>query len=212
MRCARTTRAPGSTTSTRRPCGARSAARPSTTWRRCGRSSGSSSVRDTCSGTRAGWSSRRRPCAGSATRPCAACSPTCPRAAPATTTSAMPGRAGTTPAAPGRGRSAVRLSVNDFEVGETERRTSAAVCLLVDLSYSMALRGTWGVAKQTALALHALIRSRYPQDSIQVIGFSNYARELREVDLAGLGWDMVQGTNLHHALVLAGRFLDRRPG
>ena len=105
----------------------------------------------------------------------------------------------------------VRLSVSDFEVGETERRTSAAVCLLVDLSYSMALRGTWGVAKQTALALHALVRSRYPQDAIQVIGFSNYARVLQETDLAGLGWDMVQGTNLHHALVLAGRFLDRRP-
>jgi uncharacterized protein with von Willebrand factor type A (vWA) domain len=105
----------------------------------------------------------------------------------------------------------VRLSVSDFEVGETERRASAAVCLLVDLSYSMALRGTWGVAKQTALALHSLVRSRYPQDSIQVIGFSNYARELRETDLAGLGWDMVQGTNLHHALILAGRFLDRRP-
>jgi uncharacterized protein with von Willebrand factor type A (vWA) domain len=105
----------------------------------------------------------------------------------------------------------VRLSVNDFEIGETERRTAAAVCLLVDLSYSMALRGTWGVAKQTALALHALIRSKYPQDSIQVVGFSNYARELRETDLAGLGWDMVQGTNLHHALILAGRFLDRRP-
>ena len=105
----------------------------------------------------------------------------------------------------------VRLSVSDFEVGETERRAAAAVCLLVDLSYSMALRGTWGVAKQTALALHALVRSKYPQDSIQVIGFSNYARELRETDLAGLGWDMVQGTNLHHALILAGRFLDRRP-
>jgi len=105
----------------------------------------------------------------------------------------------------------VRLSVGDFQVAETERRTSAAVCLLVDLSYSMALRGTWGVAKQTALALHALIRSKYPQDSLQVIGFSNYARELRETDLAGLGWDMVQGTNLHHALILAGRFLDRRP-
>jgi uncharacterized protein with von Willebrand factor type A (vWA) domain len=105
----------------------------------------------------------------------------------------------------------VRLSVGDFQVAETERRASAAVCLLVDLSYSMALRGTWGVAKQTALALHALIRSKYPQDSLQVIGFSNYARELRETDLAGLGWDMVQGTNLHHALILAGRFLDRRP-
>jgi uncharacterized protein with von Willebrand factor type A (vWA) domain len=112
---------------------------------------------------------------------------------------------------PEPGRPRVRLSVGDFEVGETERRTAAAVCLLVDLSYSMALRGTWGVAKQTALALHALVRTRYPQDSMQVIGFSNYARELRETDLAGLGWDMVQGTNLHHALVLAGRFLDRRP-
>jgi uncharacterized protein with von Willebrand factor type A (vWA) domain len=105
----------------------------------------------------------------------------------------------------------VRLSVSDFEVSETERRASAAVCLLVDLSYSMALRGTWGAAKQTALALHALIRTQYPQDAIQVIGFSNYARELRETELAGLSWDMVQGTNLHHALVLAGRFLDRRP-
>jgi uncharacterized protein with von Willebrand factor type A (vWA) domain len=105
----------------------------------------------------------------------------------------------------------VRLAAEDFEVGETQRRASAAVCLLVDLSYSMAIRGTWGAAKQTALALHALVRSRFPQDSIQVIGFSNYARELRETDLAGLGWDMVQGTNLHHALVLAGRYLDRRP-
>jgi uncharacterized protein with von Willebrand factor type A (vWA) domain len=111
----------------------------------------------------------------------------------------------------GSGGPLVRLAPEDFEVEETERRGAAAVCLLVDLSYSMALRGTWGVAKQTALALHALVRSRFPQDSVQVIGFSNYARELRETDLAGLGWDMVQGTNLHHALVLAGRFLDERP-
>jgi uncharacterized protein with von Willebrand factor type A (vWA) domain len=119
---------------------------------------------------------------------------------------AAPGGAG-----PGGAQPLVRLSPGDFEVEETERRGAAAVCLLVDLSYSMALRGTWGVAKQTALALYALVRSRFPQDSIQVIGFSNYARELRETDLAGLGWDMVQGTNLHHALVLAGRFLDQRP-
>jgi uncharacterized protein with von Willebrand factor type A (vWA) domain len=109
------------------------------------------------------------------------------------------------------GRPGVRLDVSDFEVSETERRASAAVCLLVDLSYSMALRGTWSAAKQTALALYSLIRTRFPQDALQVIGFSNYARELKETDLAGLIWDMVQGTNLHHALVLAGRFLDRRP-
>ena len=128
--------------------------------------------------------------------------------APATVRNALLREAGTARSGESPG---VRLSGRDFEVGETQRRASAAVCLLVDLSYSMALRGTWGAAKQTALALHALVRSRFPQDSIQVIGFSNYARELRETDLAGLGWDMVQGTNLHHALVLAGRYLDRRP-
>ena len=106
---------------------------------------------------------------------------------------------------------AVKLAASDFEVAETERRTSAVVSLLVDLSYSMQLRGTWAAAKQTALALHALLRSRFPQDAIQVVGFSNYARELRETELAGLGWDMVQGTNLHHALMLAGRHIDRHP-
>jgi uncharacterized protein with von Willebrand factor type A (vWA) domain len=105
----------------------------------------------------------------------------------------------------------IKLSARDFEVAETERRTAAVVSLLVDLSYSMQLRGTWAAAKQTALALHALLRSRFPQDAIQVVGFSNYARELRETDLAGLGWDMVQGTNLHHALLIAGRHIDRHP-
>jgi uncharacterized protein with von Willebrand factor type A (vWA) domain len=105
----------------------------------------------------------------------------------------------------------IKLSARDFEVAETERRTAAVVSLLVDLSYSMQLRGTWAAAKQTALALHALLRSKFPQDAIQVVGFSNYARELRETDLAGLGWDMVQGTNLHHALMIAGRHIDRHP-
>jgi uncharacterized protein with von Willebrand factor type A (vWA) domain len=108
-------------------------------------------------------------------------------------------------------RTRVKLSPGDFQVAETERRSQAAVSLLVDLSYSMALRGTWAAAKQTALALHALLRSRYPQDAVQVVGFSNYARELHETELAGLGWDMVQGTNLHHALMLSGRHLDKHP-
>src|SRR3712207_3664335 len=54
----------------------------------------------------------------------------------------------------------VRIAVDDFEVVETERRTGAAVALLVDLSYSMALRGTWGAAKSTAMALHSLVTTR----------------------------------------------------
>ncbi|MQA84708.1 MAG: hypothetical protein GEV03_08825 [Streptosporangiales bacterium] len=122
------------------------------------------------------------------------------RAGPAPRTGAPTGRA-----------PAVRLQVDDFEVAETEQRTAAAVCLLVDLSYSMALRGTWGVAKQTSLALHSLVTTRFPQDAIQIIGFSNYARVLQPTELAGLDWDMVQGTNLHHALLIAGRHLDKHP-
>jgi uncharacterized protein with von Willebrand factor type A (vWA) domain len=105
----------------------------------------------------------------------------------------------------------LRLATEDFEVVETERRTSAAVCLLVDLSYSMVLRDTWGAAKAMALALHALVTGQFPQDALQVVGFSSYARVLAPGDLAGLEADYVQGTNLQHALMLAGRFLDRHP-
>ncbi len=105
----------------------------------------------------------------------------------------------------------IRLAVEDFEVAKTDRRTSAAVCLLVDLSYSMVLRDTWGAAKATALALHALVSGQFPQDALTVIGFSSYARTLTATELAGLDADYVQGTNLQHALILAGRFLDQHP-
>ncbi len=110
---------------------------------------------------------------------------------------------------PSSGR--VRLEAGDFEVAETERRTSAAVSLLVDLSYSMVLRDTWGVAKATALALHSLVSGQFPQDALQIVGFSAYARELHAGELAALESDYVQGTNLQHALMLAGRFLDKHP-
>jgi uncharacterized protein with von Willebrand factor type A (vWA) domain len=107
-----------------------------------------------------------------------------------------------------RGRP-IRLLPEDFEVDETERRSSAAVALLVDMSYSMELRGTWGEAKTTALALHSLVSTKYPQDSIEIIGFSDYARVLTPRALVDHDWDRVQGTNLQHALMLARRHLDR---
>ena len=102
----------------------------------------------------------------------------------------------------------VRLRAEDFEVIETERRSSAAVALLVDMSYSMELRGTWGEAKTTALALHALVSTKYPQDAIQIIGFSDYARVMTPRDLVNHDWERVYGTNLQHALMLARRHLD----
>jgi uncharacterized protein with von Willebrand factor type A (vWA) domain len=107
----------------------------------------------------------------------------------------------------GEGRRKVRIAVEDFEVVETERRTGAAVALLVDLSYSMALRGTWGAAKSTAMALHSLVTTRFPQDAIEIIGFSSTAQVLRPETLAELSVDTLQGTNLQHGLMLARRFL-----
>lgn len=110
---------------------------------------------------------------------------------------------------PAGARASVHLDVADFEVVETERRSSAAVALCVDLSFSMVSEGRWGPMKQTALALAHLVATRFPQDSLQIIGFGRYAAPLSQVQLAGVEPDFVQGTNLQHALSLAGRHLRR---
>ncbi len=104
-----------------------------------------------------------------------------------------------------------RLKVEDFEVVETERRTSAAVALCVDLSYSMVHEGRWGPMKQTALALSHLVATRFRQDALQVIGFDRSARRLSPLQLADVEPGWVQGTNLQHALMIAGRHLRRHP-
>ncbi|MDZ5445182.1 VWA domain-containing protein [Micromonospora sp. 4G57] len=106
----------------------------------------------------------------------------------------------------------VQLAVEDFEVVETERRASAAVALCVDLSYSMISQGRWGPMKQTALALSHLVATRFPQDALQIVGFGREALPLTQQELAAVEPDMEQGTNLQHALRLAGRHLRRHPG
>ncbi|HYJ75122.1 MAG TPA: hypothetical protein VEV65_05940 [Kineosporiaceae bacterium] len=108
-------------------------------------------------------------------------------------------------------RGGVRLAVEDFEVVETERRASASVALCVDLSYSMFADGRWGPMKQTALALAQLVATRFPQDALQIIGFNRLASALSVEQLAGIEPDLIQGTNLQHALHLAGRHLRRHP-
>jgi uncharacterized protein with von Willebrand factor type A (vWA) domain len=106
----------------------------------------------------------------------------------------------------------ISLDVSDFEVAETERRGRASVSVLLDCSYSMALRDTWVSAKTTALALHALVTGMYPADAVQLVAFSRHAVEINPTELATLEPDYVQGTNLQHALLLSGKFLDRHPG
>ncbi|MDH6676292.1 uncharacterized protein with von Willebrand factor type A (vWA) domain [Rhodococcus sp. LBL1] len=109
------------------------------------------------------------------------------------------------------GRMPVRMTVADVEVAETEQRAQAAVALLVDTSFSMVMDGRWVPMKRTALALNHLVTTRFRGDALQIIGFGRYAQTLSAPELAGLdgAWD--QGTNLHHALLLAARHLRKHP-
>jgi uncharacterized protein with von Willebrand factor type A (vWA) domain len=105
----------------------------------------------------------------------------------------------------------VQLEPADLELLEAEQRTEAATALLLDLSFSMPLRGHDVHAKKMALALHALIEGRYPHDTLYLIGFSDYARQIQPRELAATGWERVYGTNMHHAFNLAGRLLSQHP-
>ena len=107
----------------------------------------------------------------------------------------------------------VKLRPDDFEIYRNEHMTRSATIVLLDQSRSMGLFNNWAAAKKVTLALFALIRQQYPRDTLHVVGFSDYARELEEEDLAGLTWNnWVSGTNLHHALMLSRKLLSREKG
>lgn len=105
----------------------------------------------------------------------------------------------------------VKLDVADVEIAETEHRARAAVALLVDTSWSMVQEGRWLPMKRTALALHQLISTRYRNDALQLITFGRYAGVVELPQLIGMEGTWEQGTNAHHALLLAGRHLRRHP-
>lgn len=97
-----------------------------------------------------------------------------------------------------------RLRPDDFEVSRTELLTQTTTVIMLDLSWSMALRGSFQAAKKVALALNNLISSQFQRDSLYIIGFSAYARELKADQLPYVRWDeSVLGTNMHHALMIA---------
>ncbi|MGB8403337.1 MAG: VWA domain-containing protein [Mycobacterium sp.] len=105
----------------------------------------------------------------------------------------------------------LRISVDDVEISETETRTQAVVALLVDTSFSMVMENRWLPMKRTALALHHLISTRFRSDALQIIAFGRHARTVSAAELTGLEGVYEQGTNLHHALLLAARHLRRHP-
>lgn len=103
------------------------------------------------------------------------------------------------------------LTVEDVELVDTEQRARAAVALCVDTSWSMVQDGHWVPMKRTALALHHLVRTRFRSDTLELITFGRHAQSVDIADLTVLSGVWEQGTNLHHALLLAGRHLRRHP-
>jgi uncharacterized protein with von Willebrand factor type A (vWA) domain len=111
----------------------------------------------------------------------------------------------------GDARHGIRLDIRDVEVSETEARTQAAVALLVDTSFSMAMDGRWVPMKRTALALHHLVQTRFRGDALQDIGFGRHAQVMAIEELTALDAQWAKGTNLHHALLLAQRHFRKHP-
>ena len=107
----------------------------------------------------------------------------------------------------------VHMTPQDFEIYHQEHMTRTATAVLLDQSRSMGLFNNFQAAKRVTLALFALIRTQYPRDTIHVIGFSDYAREIKEEDLPKVNWNAwVSGTNLQHALMLSRKMLAKEKG
>lgn len=107
----------------------------------------------------------------------------------------------------------VRIGPDDFEVSRTEETTTSSTVLLLDMSRSMLLRGCSSAAKKVTMALHTLIRTKYPRDRLHVVGFAYYARELKAESIPTLSpYEFEYGTNLQHALIIARQLLGRSTG
>lgn len=106
----------------------------------------------------------------------------------------------------------IRMRAEDFEVYLRDQESQASTVLMVDMSLSMAMRGNFLAAKKVALALDNLIRTQFPRDSLYIVGFSTYAREITPENLAYLNWDEFDPyTNIQDGLALARKLLARCP-
>jgi uncharacterized protein with von Willebrand factor type A (vWA) domain len=107
----------------------------------------------------------------------------------------------------------VRVKPEDFEIYQPEFVTRAATVLMLDMSLSMAYYGRFPAAKKVTIALHTLMKSQFPRDSLRVIGFYSYAEALHMEDLPFLVIDgITPGTNLQHGFMMARKWLGRQSG
>src|SRR3954466_10920893 len=77
----------------------------------------------------------------------------------------------------------IHFDEHDFELHLHEGVTSCSTVVLLDMSGSMMRYGRFLSAKRGAMAMQALVRGRFPQDSIDFVGFYSGAARIPEVML-----------------------------
>src|SRR5438045_3254685 len=77
-------------------------------------------------------------------------------------------------------RTKISFDEKDFELHLHEGMTSCSTVVLLDMSGSMMRYGRFLSAKKVAMAMQALIRSKFPQDSIDFVGFYSGAAKIPE--------------------------------
>ena len=109
------------------------------------------------------------------------------------------------------GDASLAFREDDLEVHETEATTSCATVIAIDISHSMTLYGEDRItpAKQVALALVELIRTRFPRDDISVLTFGDRA-QLVEVPRILYLQNGPYHTNTREGLELAAQVLSRK--
>jgi uncharacterized protein with von Willebrand factor type A (vWA) domain len=127
----------------------------------------------------------------------------------------------------------VQIVEDDLVIYNTEYQTSCATVVLLDMSGSMNRYGKFGAAKQVVMALQSLVRGKYRNDFLQVVGFYTYATPLSERELLyaapkqvslfdprvhlRISLDSPPGfvpehfTNIHAGLQFARRILKKQP-
>jgi uncharacterized protein with von Willebrand factor type A (vWA) domain len=125
----------------------------------------------------------------------------------------------------------IKFDEKDFELHLHEGVTSCSTVVLLDMSGSMMRYGRFLSAKRVAMAMQALVRGRFPQDSIDFVGFYSGANRIPEsmiplampkpvtiydyqvrmkVPIDQLAKAPQHFTNLHMGLQLARRILRKR--
>jgi uncharacterized protein with von Willebrand factor type A (vWA) domain len=131
------------------------------------------------------------------------------------------------------GTAGIHFDEKDFELHLHEGVTSCATVVLLDMSGSMMRYGRFLSAKKVALAMQSLVRTRFPQDTVDFVGFYSGAVRIPEIALplampkpvtvydyqvrmrvpiAQLDKAPQHFTNLHMGLQMARRLLRKRGG